>query len=98
MKIFREVVAALAFAILPVSAFAQADSFPSKPVRLVVSFAAGGVSDIVGRVVAQRMTEFLGQTVLVENRPGGNGAIGAVAVAKAPPDGLTLGNRNFNRH
>ena len=87
MKIVRRIVAGLAFAMLPVSAFAQADSFPSKAVHLVVSFAAGGVSDIVGRVVAQRMTEFLGQTVIVENRPGAGGVIGTNYVAKAPPDG-----------
>ncbi len=90
MKIVREVLAGLAFAILPVSAFAQAESFPSKALHLVVSFAAGGVSDIVGRLVAQKMTEVLGQTVIVENRPGAGGVIGTNFVAKSPPDGYVF--------
>ena len=90
MKIVREVLAGLAFAILPVSAFAQTESFPSKALHLVVSFAAGGVSDIVGRLVAQKMTEVLGQTVIVENRPGAGGVIGTNFVAKSPPDGYVF--------
>ena len=90
MKIVREVLAGLAFAILLVSAFAQAESFPSKALHLVVSFAAGGVSDIVGRLVAQKMTEVLGQTVIVENRPGAGGVIGTNFVAKSPPDGYVF--------
>lgn len=66
---------------------AHGQSFPAKPVRFMVGFAPSGASDITARIVAQKMGEVWGQTVIVENRPGASGIIGADAVAKAPPDG-----------
>jgi tripartite-type tricarboxylate transporter receptor subunit TctC len=69
---------------------AIAQSFPAKPVRIVVGFAAGGSTDKLARVLAQRMTEVLGQSVVVENRPGAAGNIAAELVAAAPADGYTL--------
>src|SRR5258706_7294390 len=72
------------------SVAAHAQSFPSKPLRTIVPFPAGGTTDIVARVVAQRMQETLGQPVLVENQGGAGGTIGAATVAKAAPDGYTL--------
>jgi len=80
---------ALIVALAGASVRAQ-DSYPSKPVRIMVSFAAGGPTDQVARVMSAKLTELLGQTFLVENRTGAGGNIGAAEVAKAPPDGYTL--------
>jgi tripartite-type tricarboxylate transporter receptor subunit TctC len=69
---------------------AMAQTFPSKPIRMIVPFPAGGTTDIVARILAQRMSETMGQPVVVENKAGAGGAIGADIVAKAAPDGHTL--------
>jgi tripartite-type tricarboxylate transporter receptor subunit TctC len=78
-------------AALPISSgLARAQGYPSRPVRIVVSYPAGNASDIIVRVLAQTLSERLGQPCVVENRPGGGGTLGAGVVAKASPDGYTL--------
>ena len=86
-----------AFALLFLATFtllapsmAGAQAYPSRPVKLVVPFPPGGSLDFTGRLVAQRLTELWGQSVVVENRPGAGGNIGADVVAKSPPDGYTV--------
>src|ERR1700716_3999116 len=70
------------------SAFAQ--TFPTKPVRLIVPFPAGGGSDVIGRIVGQKLGDRIGQQVVVDNRAGAGGSIGTEAVVKAAPDGYTV--------
>jgi tripartite-type tricarboxylate transporter receptor subunit TctC len=83
----------LALAAVP---HALAQSYPSKPIKMIVPFPAGGTTDIVARIVAQRMTESMGQPVVVDNRGGAGGAIGADLVAKAAPDGYTIMMHNIS--
>jgi tripartite-type tricarboxylate transporter receptor subunit TctC len=87
MNRLLHLLALLALTLSP--AFAQ-ETYPSRPIRIVVPFPAGGPTDILSRIVAQKMSEDFGQPVVVENRPGADTALGAVQVAKAAPDGYTL--------
>jgi len=69
----------------------RAQAWPSKPIRVVVPYPPGGFTDVTARLITQKLQERLGQTVVVDNKPGANGIIGADAVAKAAPDGYTFG-------
>ena len=89
MIISRRKVLTGAAALSTMPAVAQAN-FPTRPITLVVPFAAGGSTDVVSRIVGQKMGEILGQSIVIENRAGAGGNIGATAVAKANPDGYTI--------
>jgi tripartite-type tricarboxylate transporter receptor subunit TctC len=78
-------------------ALAQSD-WPARPIRLIVPFSAGSSSDIVARIVAQKVAERLKQQVFVENRVGASGDLGSEAVARADPDGYTIGLANASTH
>jgi tripartite-type tricarboxylate transporter receptor subunit TctC len=86
MKLARVTLIALSIA----SSLALAQSYPNKPVHVIVSFTAGSATDILARTYGQKLSEMWGQPVVVENRPGAGGTIGEAVVAKSPPDGYTL--------
>ena len=81
---------ALLATLLPAANAIAAEAYPARPVRMIIPAGAGGVTDILGRVIAQKLGESLGQQVIVDNRPGASGVIGSQIVAKATPDGYTL--------
>jgi tripartite-type tricarboxylate transporter receptor subunit TctC len=85
--LFRTLVA---LALLTVAHAALAQGYPGKPIRMIVPFAAGGPTDVIARIVAQKLSEAWGQQVVTENQPGAGGNIGVVAAAKAAPDGYTV--------
>jgi tripartite-type tricarboxylate transporter receptor subunit TctC len=89
MKIWGALAAALSLLLLPATGSAQ--EFPTKPIKLIVPFPPGGPNDIIARVVGQRMSELVKQPVIIENRSGQAGVLGTDAVAKAAPDGYTIG-------
>jgi tripartite-type tricarboxylate transporter receptor subunit TctC len=80
----------LALALLAFLSAAHAQPYPSKPIRIIVPYAAGGTSDILARQIGPKLTDAWSQPVIVENKPGANGNVGADFVAKSPPDGYTL--------
>jgi tripartite-type tricarboxylate transporter receptor subunit TctC len=89
MRVLGALAAALSLLLMPVPVAAQ--DFPSKPIKLIVPFPPGGPNDIIARVVGQRMTELTKQPIIIENRSGQAGVLGTDAVAKAAPDGYTIG-------
>src|SRR3954462_15448250 len=92
MRLLSKLLAGLTPLLLPVllPAFASAQDFPAKPIKLIVPFPAGGPNDIIARVIGQRMSEITKQRVVIDNRGGQGGVLGTDAVAKADPDGYTI--------
>ncbi|MDB5412554.1 MAG: transporter substrate-binding protein [Rubritepida sp.] len=86
----RSLIAAALTGIVPRPGMAQDTSYPDRPIRLIVPFPAGGATDVVVRLLGERMSQSLGQTVVVENRTGAAGTVGAAAVARSRPDGYTI--------
>jgi len=95
-KILAGLLGAAALAALPVHA--QSQAYPNRPIRIIVPFAVGGIADTFARAIGIKLTEAWGQPVVIENRTGAGGNIGAEAVAKAPPDGYTLVMGNIGTH
>jgi tripartite-type tricarboxylate transporter receptor subunit TctC len=95
MKIFAAVVAA---ALLAFSDPSQAQAWPAKPIKYIVPFAPGGTTDILGRMVAAGLAPILGQPVVVDNKPGQAGSIGSAELARAAPDGYTIGGGTISSH
>lgn len=89
---------AVAFSLLVVTFAAHAQTWPAKPLRYIVPFAAGGTTDILGRMVAAGLQQSLGQPVVVENKPGQAGSIGVAELARAAPDGYTVGGGTISSH
>lgn len=87
---FTRRAALAALASMALAAPAAAQTYPDKPIRMIIAFAAGGPTDVVGRLLAPRLSEILGQQVIVENKPGATGNIGTAMVADAKPDGYTI--------
>lgn len=90
MKRLRSISFLAALTLLAAHASAQAQSYPTKPIRMVVGFPPGGGTDVVARLIAPKLSESLGQSIVIENRPGATGTVAAGMVAKSPPDGYTV--------
>src|SRR5262245_6099352 len=91
MNWLRQARVIVAAAMLAAPIVASAEDYPTKPIRLIVVTAPGGLMDVAARITAENVGKALGQTIVIENRPGGGGNLGAEAIAKATPDGYTLG-------
>ncbi len=98
MRTIIAVLMALATGGIAAPLSAQTPAYPDRPIRIVVPFPVGGIADTFGREVGKKLTESWGQPVVIENRPGAGGNIGADIVAKAPPDGYTLVMGNIGTH
>jgi tripartite-type tricarboxylate transporter receptor subunit TctC len=94
----KNVIRIAAAALLAAPLLAQAQAWPNKPIRYIVPFAAGGTTDLLGRMIGAKLAEALGQPVVVENRAGAAGALGVELLAKSAPDGYTFGGGTISSH
>ena len=92
------VTAIVAIGTLGAPALHAQDAYPSKPIRMILGFSAGGISDVLGRTLAQKISTSLGQQIVVENKPGAGGTVAADLVAKSPPDGYTIWLQDMTAH
>src|SRR5437764_8925551 len=86
----RATLAVAAIFVVALAGDASAQTYPTKPIRVMVPYAAGGITDILARALGQKLGEALGQPIVIDNRPGANSQVGAEIVARAAPDGYTL--------
>ncbi|MDB5874517.1 MAG: tripartite tricarboxylate transporter substrate binding protein [Ramlibacter sp.] len=86
-----KLLASISLSVIALTAAAQGDAYPNKPIRMIVPYAAGGPTDVLARIVGLKLGEIVGQAVIVDNRPGASGIPGTDAVARAAPDGYTIG-------
>ena len=91
-RVFGRLFFAMLVALCAIATPAPAQNYPAKPIRYIIAFPPGGSNDILARIIGARMTELMGATVIVDNRPGGGANIGAEAIARAGADGYTIGN------
>lgn len=98
MNVLNKIGAVIALALLGHSAIAQAEEFPSKPIKLIVPFAVGGPTDILARILGETLGTTLGQPIIVDNKGGAGGSIGSEAVASSAPDGYTIGLATISTH
>src|SRR5437763_6902449 len=96
-RVLLLVIALVAVIIAPLTC-AQAPSWPSKPIKWIVPFAPGGTTDILARTIGEKLSVALGQPVIIENRPGAGGGLGAEIAAKSAPDGYTLVGGTISTH
>ena len=96
--LIHAIAAAIALAAAPTIAQTPASNWPNKPIRYIVPFAPGGTTDILARVIGERLGAALGQPIVVENKPGQGGSIGAAELARAAPDGYTIGGGTISSH
>src|ERR1700716_1445639 len=96
--VVRRLVGAAAMAMLAIAASARADNFPSHPITIIVPFSAGGPSDAMARILAERMKVTLGETIVIENVPGAGGSIGVGRAVRSSPDGYTVSFGHLGTH
>ena len=97
-RFFRFLMSSILLGAFSLTALAQTDAYPNRPIKLIITWPVGGFADTLGRTVAAQLGSILGQQVVVENRGGANGMIGADAVAKSAPDGYTLMFQSVTSH
>src|SRR4051812_42596616 len=90
LRVLSATLAIALIAVFAVPSTAVAQAYPQRPIRMVIPFAAGGNTDVMGRVIAAKMSDLLGQTVAVDNRTGAGSVVGTELVAKSAPDGYTI--------